>query len=373
MKLVSENRSKLTNIKLQRIGGGIYVQDGVALLLCQDSIPEPLRSGFWSEVNIYSFFHHPLPQAGIDALLNVGRAHEMAALVSSRDSVLPNDQAVAVAKSYVDHLSRAFSQGRRQGALGMHNFWEMLGVLEEQNLMSLDDIAKLEFPFAKTFRFNGPGRPLAIHRVLASQPDQVLELGKVGFISDTAIATLEDDKLTQSADNEIKDGEETVSAANRETIYHVLDTFDVIPGRDGSFIDENVLSKWIEEVRDLFADAGYVQAYSAFVGGLLALSPVDPEDNIWPHKVVRNIIEKYADEKMVSALITAEFNERDIIMGSMEEYYRKSSDKFLRWSRALDGKPKTQEMLNQIASGDIEHAEWDRQRRIDAAVASGLR
>lgn len=364
---ISSNRTEFSDQKLRRMGGGLYPQGEVTQMLCETKLPESLRIGFWSEVNVYAFFHHKLPKKGIDALLNAGRAHEMAALISKRDNVLPDEQAVKVAKSYVDHLAGAFAEGRGQGALGMHNFWEMLGALEARKLMTLEEIAKLEFPFARTFRFDRPERPLAIHRLLATEPNQVLDFAKIHFKSDDS---LNSENNTEAEEADVPD---QIPAANRESIYHVFDTFDIIPGRDGSSIDGEVLSKWIEEMHSLFLEAGFKSAYSVIVGELLSNSPADPDDQIWPHQEIRKIIEKYATEKMISACVTAEFNNRGVIVGSAEQYYLKSSDKFKAWADQVSDSPKTQTMLNQIVSNDLYHSNWDRQRQLDANVSSGLR
>ena len=364
LECVSANRSVLSEQKLRRLGGGLYPKGNLAQSLCDPSLPEQLRMGFWSEVNVYAFFRHELPQKGIEALLNAGRAHEMAALISRRDNVLPDEQAVKVANSYVNHLALAFSEGQGQGALGMHNFWEMLKALEDRDLMTLEEIAKLEFPFARSFRFNGPDKPLAIHRVLATDPSQVVEFAKIHFKSDAAINNSQID----TSDEEL----EQIPAANRESIYHVLDTFNVIPGRDGSKIDGNILSHWVEELQVKLSEEGYSAAYSTIVGKLLSHSPVDPEDEIWPHGEIRKVIEFYANESMISALVRAEFNSRDVIVGSAEEYYLESSDKFQAWADQLTDSPKTKEMLNEIVKNDLYHANWDRQRRLDGEVSSGL-
>jgi hypothetical protein len=97
-------------------------------------------------------------------------------------------------------------------------------------------------------------------------------------------------------------------------------------------------------------------AFSVVVGELLSYSPIDPGDQIWPHKCVRKIIETYADERMTSALVTAEFNERGEIMGSAKRYYLDSADKFKAWAKQLSASPKTQAMLNQIVENDLSHS-----------------
>ena len=88
-----------------------------------------------------------------------------------------------IAKSYAEHLAKAYSEGRSGDGLATYNLWKMLAHLEKTGSMTLEKIAVIEFPFARLFRFNGPEGETAIHRVLARDPKQVIELAKARYKS----------------------------------------------------------------------------------------------------------------------------------------------------------------------------------------------
>ena len=358
---------QLSAEKLEWLGSGLYTTPVTVDLMCNDEFPFALRNGFWKNVNVYSFFRASLPEKGVQALLKAGRAHEMAALVSKGENVVTEEVGIQIAKSYAEHLAKAYSEGRSGDGLATYNLWKMLAHLEKTGSMTLEEIALIEFPFARLFRFDGPEGETAIHRVLARDPKQVIELAKARYKSDAAV----DEK---DLDNQMpEDEKEDFTPETKQTIYHLLDTFSVLPGRDGDQIDSVTLEVWVKELFSLATSEGYTKAASLILGELLSHAPEDPDDGVWPHKAVRDILEAHANEYVSSSFITKQFNERGVVVGSMEVHSLESHDHFKSQAEKLSAWPVTQDILNQIAHRDLHRAEWDRQRELDNSVGSGLR
>ena len=97
-------------------------------------------------------------------------------------------------------------------------------------------------------------------------------------------------------DQKSEDKKEDFTPETKQTIYHLLDTFSVLPGRDGDQIDPVALEVWIKELFSLATNEGYTKAASLILGELLSHAPKDPDDGIWPHRAVRDILEAYANE-----------------------------------------------------------------------------
>jgi len=268
--------SQLSVEKLEWLGSGLYATPETVDLMCKDKFPLALRNGFWRNVNVYSFFREELPEKGVQALLTAGRAHEMAALVSKGEKVVTEDVAIQIAKSYAEHLAKAYSEGRSGDGLATYNLWKMLAHLEKTGSLTLEEIALIEFPFARLFRFDGPEGETAIHRVLARDPKQVIELAKARYKSDLAV----DEK---DSDNQVtEDEKEEFTPETKQTIYHLLDTFSVLPGRDGDQIDPVALEIWVKlmPLKTLMMESGLI--------GPCATSSKPTQTSMYHHRLLQS-------------------------------------------------------------------------------------
>jgi hypothetical protein len=134
--------------------------------------------------------------------------------------------------------------------------------------------------------------------------------------------------------------------------YSLLTRFSEIPGLGPEGLDEHALSAWIDEVRRLGAETDRAAVTDNFIGRLLAHAPPDP-DGGWPHKAVREQVERIQSEELEHGLQLERFNMRgvhgkQIFEGGTQE--RALADENARWADIAVAWPRTSALLRAIAS-----------------------
>ena len=96
-----------------------------------------------------------------------------------------------------------------------------------------------------------------------------------------------------------------------ELSYTLLTSFDRLPGGDGGEVDEAVLRWWIDEARRIGAETDRTEITESFVGRILAHAPAD-QDGGWPHRAVRDEIERLSSQDVERAIQIERFNMRGV-------------------------------------------------------------
>lgn len=166
--------------------------------------------------------------------------------------------------------------------------------LYERKELSDEEISKLEWPFAALFKeiYCHNKKPFAIYKVLERNPELFSDLIKMIYKRD--------------------DGK--VDSKNSEKIARnakiVLDGWGGIPGtKDNGEIDVKVFNNWIKKARSNCAASFHKRGGDLQIATILSHSPYDP-DGIWPHTVVRNIIENLDNDIINQHIPFAIFNNR---------------------------------------------------------------
>ncbi len=81
------------------------------------------------------------------------------------------------------------------------------------------------------------------------------------------------------------------------------------PGDFDNKIDEIILNSWVEEFKQLLANNNQKRLFTHFLGKLFPFSPPG-EDGIIPCEAIRQIIEQYHDEELLSSYIITQENKR---------------------------------------------------------------
>ncbi len=96
------------------------------------------------------------------------------------------------------------------------------------------------------------------------------------------------------------------------------------------------------------------------IGQMLAYAPNDAEDNAWPARPVRDVLEEYASDEIEKGIHIARFNMRGVFTKAMYEGGRKErgfAAQYRDWAQATTQWPRTSGMLRQIAEDWERHAE----------------
>ena len=99
-----------------------------------------------------------------------------------------------------------------------------------------------------------------------------------------------------------------------------------------------------------------------YTGHVLAHAPADPSDEAWPHKTVRDLLEKLSSEEAERGLKIERFNMRGVYSKGLFEggkQERGFAAQYRGWAAKCDSWPRTQRLLNEIAKEWDRHAEWE--------------
>lgn len=233
--------------------------------------------------------------------------------------------------------------------------WYIEGVFEQlhsRNELSLEEIAKLEWPFIKVLDNHGTSNlTLAIHKVLQKDPAFFTQL--------ISILYKRDDGKPDPQKNNATEKQRESMASNAWDIFH---RWTLVPGfnPDGS-VDEKTLFEWVENARKQCSEIGKGIGCDLKIADMLSRAPADP-DGIWPHIAVRNLIEKLRSDMIDKHIPIGIYNGRGVTSrgvydGGKQE--RSLSDKYLEMSKKVSIKwPRTAAILRSIS----ESYQWDAKR-----------
>ncbi len=214
--------------------------------------------------------------------------------------------------------------------------YELQGVFDELDRRSdVSDltISQCEFVFLPILE--GSKRNLHIHKLMAADPEIYHQVLREVFRGEHD----QEPELDEAAKGKWR------------SFYSLLSKFDLIPGRNGEDIDAGVLSQWVDRVRELGASTGRAEITDQYIGHVLAHVGHDVDGN-WPHRAVREQIERLKSEELERGIQIERFNMRgphwralyaggDQERALAAEYYH-SADLIAAW-------PRTAALLKAIA------------------------
>lgn len=225
----------------------------------------------------------------------------------------------------------------------------MFEELNKRPDVAREDLARIEFAYLPLLRKRN--KPLTLHKMLVESPEF--------FIS--AICTVfkpASGEAPQPSEQERK----LATAA-----YELLNSLDIMPGQEGDRIDFDKLKAWSEEVRQRAIDVDRVSVTDSRIGHMLAHAPIDPEDQTWPHKAVRQLIEQVSSDKIEGAIRIERSNMRGVYskaIGEGGQQERELAQQAKAWAYAMPDFPRTASLLTSIANMWSEQGD-----RADASAA----
>jgi hypothetical protein len=221
--------------------------------------------------------------------------------------------------------------------------------LEKRPNVGREELARMEFAYLPFFHRRK--QPLTLHRMLVESPEFFVSTICMVFkpaSSEAPIPSEQEQKLATAA-------------------YELLDSLEVLPGQVDGGVDFFTLQAWTDEVRQRAVEADRSAITDARIGHLLAHSPVDPEDQAWPHKAVRSLVEHLSSDQVEQAVRIERLNMRGVYckaMGDGGQQERALAEQAKSWARTMPEFPRTANMLFAIAEM------WFREgERADATAA----
>jgi hypothetical protein len=279
--------------------------------------------------------------------LRYGRAVEAIQSSLSRLAEVPTKMALRMLDGVIPQLN-----ARAAPADTMTVFYveRMLQALDERSDVSDVDIAVREFKFLP-FLEHGH-RKLRLYHLMATDPGFYHLMLRNVFLAKTEEKREIDSKTQEQA----------------RLSYSLLSHFSLLPGQRDGEIDAAALTAWIDEVRRLGAETDRAEITDSYVGRVLAHAPADP-DGAWPHRVVRDQIERISSEEVEHAIQIERFNMRGAHWrdpfggGNQERNFAKAS---LHAAELAAPWPRTATLLRAIGKmweENAKHADLDAAQR----------
>jgi len=257
-------------------------------------------------------------------------------------ATLPKELVFELLNAAVNELNQT-----PRAAAGMFTYYleQILDGLEKRGAATIPEIAKIEWAFFPLFEY-GQRRQLRLRRVMSEDPQFYVSLLCAVF----------------RAEGE-EPSEPTPEQRKRATAaYNLLRSFGEVPGRRGDTIDAERLGAWVRDVQRLGQEAGRRGLTDEYIGHVLAHAPSDPSDEAWPHKTVRDVLEKLSSEEAERGVQIERFNMRGVYSKALFEggkQERGFAMQYREWAAKCDSWPHTQKMLRQVAEEWDRHAEWE--------------
>ncbi len=298
-------------------------------------------TAYWKQASGYSQ-RNKNEDASIDVekLLDVKRPDVALQIAGDPQVSIPS----ALLQRLLQDILKMEDKKLRAGVMEEYHLGHVFNQLYKRNDLPIEEIAKLEWPFAALFndlkRYTSSST--ALHRVLQKDPAFFAQL--VSFICKRDDHTSDPNK--EGIDKEMLERRARVA-------YEVLNSWYLMPGvKDDGSVDEKELIDWVEAARKKCAETNHITGGDLQIAFILAHAPSDI-DGLWPHVAVRNLIECLNNDIIDKHIPIEIYNSRGVVSrglmdgGKQErelvEKYKKTSDAVrIKW-------PRTAAMLRSIA------------------------
>ena len=146
--------------------------------------------------------------------------------------------------------------------------------------------------------------------------------------------------------------------------YKALDKIKQLPGQTDKIVNADKFIFWIQSVLDLAQELKYVTACDIQIGRILSYSPID-EDGVWPHKCVRDFLEKNTSEIINSHICMGILNQRGVHAftgGDEEERFAATYNEYVQKLQLLY--PKTARVVKEISDVYKRGSLYERSREL---------
>ena len=274
----------------------------------------------------------------IGKYLDIGRPSAALTVVSERFEKTPPEILFRI----LDALPEELNSGQPVDQLTGYMVESALEALSKRDDVELTEIARREFLYLELLRFRK--EPLTIHRVMATDPTFYFSV----------IAS-----VFRARSDESSKEPSTEESARARAGYTLLSEFRTVPGSHDGTVNFDELRAWIDAVRRLAAESDRVAITDDFIGRILAHSRTDDQDELWPHRAVRQVIEELRSEPLEEGFAVEKYNSRGVVTKAIFEggkQERDISDHFRSLARKITS-PRTSELLHRMAKHYAHYAD----------------
>lgn len=223
-------------------------------------------------------------------LLRYGKALEAVQSSLNRLSEVPSRLLLRMLDGVIPQLNR---KEAAPDTMTTYYVETALGALDGRSDVDQKDIARREFGFFPLLEHGD--RSLRIEALMASDPTFYHEVLRDVFV---------DERLEPAEPSEHEKMRARVS-------YSLLSRFKTVPGSTPDSVDAAALGSWIDVVLRLGEETGRAAVTFNYVGRLLAYAPADA-DGGWPHRAVRDQIERLRSDELERGIKLGRYNMRGV-------------------------------------------------------------
>ncbi len=308
-----------------------------------------VEAGYWSQRSP-RYLTGPRSDLLRSSLMLLRHGRAIAALRSSLDRLdeIPTKLLLRMIGETITQLNRGDTT--EQGTMIAYYLEQGLKALDKRSDASLLDVVKLEYGLLPLLEHSS--RPLRIYELMATVAGVYHNL-ICDVFREAGAPPREPDPATQS---------------RARQSYSLLSNFDKLPGEAGGEVDANALNAWVADLRLRGEATDRVEITDSYLGRVLAHAPQD-SDGAWPHRAVRDLIERLGSDRVENGIMIERFNMRGVFMknfldgGAQERELAKTNADAAQKAQAW---PRTAEMLKNIAKrweADARRADIDAEQR----------
>ncbi len=233
---------------------------------------------------------------------------------NSREDKIKTDDIVFVLKGALEKPDVI------RDVINSHHLPDLFKILQDRIDIDVewDVLFQLELAYFPLFDNDCGLQPIAIEHRLRTDPEFFLEIIQTTFTKKEA--------LNNKTNEEKRQAKNVAHLALK--LYIKMDTMYPFQG------EEN-LNNWMNGVDVLIkqiSDSNIKRCAKQKIGSMLSANTlVDKDDNVWPVKYVRNIIEKFYDKDLHDGFVIGKFNSlgvRTVDTKNPEQYWIKKAEKY---------------------------------------------
>jgi addiction module HigA family antidote len=305
------------------------------------------QAQYWADVQPRPLFREDTDEVNqaTDELLNAHRPRAAFATVRMAFGTLTTDRLVWL----LTDVATIDAEPTGHYALSQHDISEAFDVLSGRSDADQDTLARLEFLYIDGLRHTRHGIR-NLERQLSESPSLFVHALVLTFRRKDGN---EDPPELQAANRE-------VARKRAQSAYSLLSQVRRLPGmNDKRELDGQKLREWITTARALARDYGRDEIVESQIGQILAHSPVG-SDGVWPHEIVREVLEDLGTERLASGMMIGKQNARGAVWrGRGGDQERDIAKNYRDSSAAVASEyPFTARLLNELARTYDRDAAW---------------
>lgn len=312
-----------------------------------NSFPEDIKNEFWQCANTWGIMNYDSTFARecINTLIKSCRPYSAIRELYFADDLYV-DLILEVLQAALDYHPNSERNGINLNNIDGHFIENLFEKIYKSQSPELMRVSQLELAYMNKFSMDF--EPKCLVKNTLSNPLVFVELVSCCFKKDDDI------------------GEET--SEDKQYIAHLsfeaLEKIKQLPGQENEIVDVNKFNSWIQSVVDLAKELKYVTACDIQIGRILSYSPVD-DDGVWPHKCVRDFLEKNTSETINTHICMGVFNQRGVHTvtgGDEEEQFAVTYNEYAQKLQLLY--PKTARVVKEISDDYKHESRFERAREL---------